>query len=220
MLGRKSAGKRVGPDAPPTRLIVGLGNPGPDYEWTRHNLGFLAIDALAERAGIRVTRPEAKSYVGRGEIAGQAVVLAKPQTAMNLSGVAVRMLLEKYKGDPAQMIVLFDEVDLPWGMLRIRPRGSGGTHNGMKSVIRETGTNEFTRIRLGIGPERVWGDLKDYVLGKMDRAERERASQMTAEAAEAVEMVLADGVEKAMQRFNRRKAADQADEDAELDSGQ
>jgi peptidyl-tRNA hydrolase, PTH1 family len=218
MLGRKSARERVGGDGPPVRLVVGLGNPGPDYEWTRHNLGFLAIDALAMRAGIRVTRPEAKSQAGRGEIAGQSVVLAKPQTMMNLSGVAVRMLLEKYESDPAQMIVLFDEVDLPWGMLRIRPKGSGGTHNGMKSVISESGTNEFIRIRLGIGPEKVWGDLKDYVLGKMDRSERETASQMTSEAAGAVEMILADGVEKAMQRFNRRKTADETregDEDSE-----
>lgn len=217
MLGRKSAGKRASADRLPVTLIVGLGNPGPDYQWTRHNLGFLAIDALAERAGIRVARPEAKSYVGRGEIAGQAVALAKPQTAMNLSGVAVKMLLEKYDSDAARMIVLFDEVDLPWGMLRIRPKGSSGTHNGMKSVIREIGTNDFVRVRLGIGPEKVWGDLKDYVLGKMNRAERETALQMAGEAAEAVEVILADGVEKAMQRFNRRKAADQQDENAEQD---
>jgi peptidyl-tRNA hydrolase, PTH1 family len=218
MLGRKSASKRAGGDGSPARLIVGLGNPGPDYEWTRHNLGFLAIDALAGRAGIRVTRPEAKSQVGRGEIAGQAVVLAKPQTAMNLSGVAVRMLLEKYESDPARMIVLFDEVDLPWGTLRIRPKGSGGTHNGMKSVIREIGTNEFTRIRLGIGPEKIWGDLKDYVLGKMDRAERDMVSQMTTEAAEAIEIILADGVEKAMRQFNRRKTPGETQEGAEEDS--
>jgi PTH1 family peptidyl-tRNA hydrolase len=218
MLGRKSAGKRSAADALPARLIVGLGNPGPDYEWTRHNLGFLAVDALAERAGIRVTRPEAKSRVGRGEIAGQAVVLAKPQTAMNLSGVAVRMLLERYECDAARMVVLFDEADLPWGMLRIRPRGSGGTHNGMKSVIGAIGTDEFIRIRLGIGPEKIWGDLKDYVLGKMDRVEREAASQMTAEAAEAVELILAEGVEKAMQRFNRRKPSGEVSEGAEKDS--
>lgn len=218
MLGRNRAGKRAGGDGPPVRLIVGLGNPGPDYEWTRHNLGFLAVDTLAERAGIRVTRPEAKSRVGRGEIAGQPVVLAKPQTAMNLSGVGVRMLLEKYKSDPTEMIVLFDEVDLPWGMLRVRPKGSGGTHNGMKSVIREIGTDEFIRIRLGIGSQKVRGDLKDYVLGKMDRAEREMASQMTSEAAEAVEMILAEGVEKAMQRFNRRKTADETREEAAGDS--
>src|SRR5579872_305414 len=128
------------------RLIVGLGNPGPEYEWTPHNLGFLALDELAQRAGIRVTRPEGKAYTGRGKVAEREVVLAKPQTMMNLSGVSVKMLLERYECDPAEMIVLVDDVDLPWGMLRIRERGTGGTHNGMKSVIRSIGTEEFIRI--------------------------------------------------------------------------
>jgi PTH1 family peptidyl-tRNA hydrolase len=117
------------------RLIVGLGNPGLDYQWTPHNVGFLAIDALAERSGIQVTRPEAKSLIGRGTLAGQEVILAKPQTMMNLSGVAARMLLERYEADPAEMIVLLDEVDLPWGMLRIRQRGRNSTHNGLQSII-------------------------------------------------------------------------------------
>jgi PTH1 family peptidyl-tRNA hydrolase len=184
-------------------LIVGLGNPGREYEQTPHNLGFLALDALAARGGIRITRPEAKSLVGRGELAGQAVVLAKPQTMMNLSGVAVRMLLEKYDADPAEMIALVDDVDLPWGMLRIRERGSAGTHNGMKSVVQAVGT-DFIRIRLGVGPDKVWGELRDYVLRPMGRAEREIADQMSAEAAEAVELILSDGVSKAMSKFNRR----------------
>jgi peptidyl-tRNA hydrolase, PTH1 family len=188
------------------RLIVGLGNPGEEYAATPHNLGFLAIDGLAERAGIRVTRPEAKSYVGLGKFAGQEVVLAKPQTMMNLSGVAVRMLLEKYECDPAEMILLIDEVDLPWGMIRIRERGVGSTHNGFKSVIGALGTDEFIRIRLGVRPEKVWGDLRDYVLTKMGRAEREIAAQMVADAAEAVDVILTEGVEKAMSRFNRRVA--------------
>jgi PTH1 family peptidyl-tRNA hydrolase len=187
----------------PTRLIVGLGNPGREYEQTPHNLGFLALDALAARGGIRITRPEAKSLVGRGELAGQAVVLAKPQTMMNLSGVAVRMLLEKYDADPAEMIALVDDVDLPWGMLRIRERGSAGTHNGMKSVVQAVGT-DFIRIRLGVGPDKVWGELRDYVLRPMGRAEREIADQMSAEAAKAVELILSDGVSKAMSKFNRR----------------
>jgi PTH1 family peptidyl-tRNA hydrolase len=184
-------------------LIVGLGNPGREYEQTPHNLGFLALDALAARGGIRITRPEAKSLVGRGELAGQAVVLAKPQTMMNLSGVAVRMLLEKYDADPAEMIALVDDVDLPWGMLRIRERGSAGTHNGMKSVVQAVGT-DFIRIRLGVGPDKVWGELRDYVLRPMGRAEREIADQMSAEAAKAVELILSDGVSKAMSKFNRR----------------
>ena len=185
------------------RLIVGLGNPGREYEQTPHNLGFLALDALAARGGIRITRPEAKSLVGRGELAGQAVVLAKPQTMMNLSGVAIRMLLEKYEANPAEMIALVDDVDLPWGMLRIRERGRAGTHNGMKSVVQAVGT-EFIRVRLGVGPDKVWGELRDYVLRPMGRAEREAAEQMSAEAAEAVELILSDGVSKAMSKFNRR----------------
>ena len=184
-------------------MIVGLGNPGREHEQTPHNLGFLALDAVAARGGIRITRPEAKSLVGRGELAGQTVVLAKPQTMMNLSGVAVRMLLEKYEADPAEMIALVDDVDLPWGMLRIRERGSAGTHNGMKSVVQAVGT-EFIRIRLGVGPDKVWGELRDYVLRPMGRPEREVADQMSAEAAEAVELILSDGVSKAMSKFNRR----------------
>jgi PTH1 family peptidyl-tRNA hydrolase len=186
------------------RLIVGLGNPGPDYEWTPHNLGFLAVDALAERAGIRVTRPEAKSLIGRGEMAGQEVILVKPQTMMNLSGVAVRMLLERYECGPADMIVLIDEVDLPWGMLRIRDRGRHSTHNGLKSIIAAIDTDEFVRVRMGVQPKQVWGDLKDYVLCTMGREERRIAQEMVVEAADAVELVLTEGVDKAMSRFNRR----------------
>jgi PTH1 family peptidyl-tRNA hydrolase len=163
----------------------------------------MAVDALAARGAIRVTRPEAKSQVGRGELAGQAVILAKPQTMMNLSGVAVGTLIEKYACDPAQMIVLVDDVDLPWGMLRIRERGSAGTHNGMKSVVQAVG-QEFIRIRLGVGPEKVWGELRDYVLRPMGRAELEIAEQMAAEAAGAVEMILTEGVSKAMSKYNRR----------------
>ena len=186
------------------RLIVGLGNPGTEYEWTPHNMGFLAIDGVAERAGIRITRPEAKSYVGRGKFAGEEVILAKPQTMMNLSGVAVRMLLEKYECDAAEMIVLTDEVDLPWGMLRIRERGSGGTHNGLKSIVSALGSGEFIRVRLGIKPEKIWGELRDYVLSKLSRADREIAGQMVADATDAVELIITEGVNKAMSKFNRR----------------
>lgn len=186
------------------RLIVGLGNPGPEYEWTPHNMGFLAIDGIAERAGVRITRPEAKSYVGRGKFAGEEVILAKPQTMMNLSGVAVRMLLEKYECDPAEMIVLTDEVDLPWGMLRIRERGSAGTHNGLKSIVSALGSGEFIRVRLGIKPEKIWGELRDYVLSKLSRADREIAEQMVTDATDAVELIITEGVDKAMSKFNRR----------------
>ena len=186
------------------RIIVGLGNPGVEYEWTPHNVGFLAVDALAERANIRVTRPEAKSHVGRGTLAGEEVILAKPQTMMNLSGVAVRMLLEKYECTPADTIVLLDEVDLPWGMIRIRERGRNSTHNGLKSIISSLGTDEFVRVRLGVQPKQMWGDRRDYVLCPMGREERRIAQEMAGEAVVAIETILIDGVDKAMSKFNRR----------------
>jgi peptidyl-tRNA hydrolase, PTH1 family len=186
------------------RLIVGLGNPGERYEWTPHNAGFLAIDAIAEKAGIRVTRHEAKSLVGRGEFAGQRVIVAKPQTMMNLSGIAVRMLLERCEDcDPAETIVLSDEVALPWGMIRVRKGGSAGGHNGLKSIISAVGSG-FIRVRLGVGPEKIWGDMADYVLGPMRKAERETALEMAVNAADAVETILTEGVDKAMTKFNRR----------------
>jgi peptidyl-tRNA hydrolase, PTH1 family len=186
------------------RLIVGLGNPGPEYEWTPHNMGFLGVEALAGRANIRVARREAKSLVGRGQFASQDVILAKPQTMMNLSGVAVRMLLERYACNAAETIVLFDEVDLPWGMLRIRERGRNSGHNGLKSVVAALGTDEFIRVRMGVGPERVWGDRRDYVLCRMRAEERRIAQDEADEAAEAVRVILTEGVAKAMARFNRK----------------
>jgi PTH1 family peptidyl-tRNA hydrolase len=195
------------------KLIVGLGNPGPDYEWTPHNLGFLAVDALAGREGIRITRPESKAFVGLGKVAGHEVVLAKPQTMMNLSGVSVRMLLERYEGAPADLIVLIDEADLPWGMLRIRDKGLNSTHNGLKSIISALGTDEFVRVRMGVQPEKLWGDRSDYVLRTMGREERKIAEEMVVQAAGAVEMILAEGAEKAMSRFNRK--ASPADENLE-----
>ena len=195
------------------KLIVGLGNPGPDYEWTPHNLGFLAVDTLAGRGGIRITRPESKALVGLGKVAGHEVVLAKPQTMMNLSGVSVRMLLERYEGGPADLIVLIDEADLPWGMLRIRDKGLNSTHNGLKSIISALGTDEFVRVRMGVQPEKLWGDRREYVLRIMGREERKIAEEMVAEAAGAVEMMLAEGAEKAMSRFNRK--ASPADENLE-----
>jgi PTH1 family peptidyl-tRNA hydrolase len=186
------------------RLIVGLGNPGPEYEWTPHNMGFLALDALAGRAGIRITRPEAKSLVGRGQIAGHEVVLAQPQTMMNLSGVAVRMLLERYEANPAEMIVVLDEIDLPWGMLRIRDKGRNSTHNGLKSIISAIGTDEFLRIRIGVAPDKIWGDRKDYLLCSIGRNDRQIAEESVIAAAEAVECVVTEGAAKAMSRFNRK----------------
>ncbi len=185
-------------------LIVGLGNPGPEYQWTPHNLGFLAVDELANRGSIRVERPEAKALVGRGRLAGQEVLLAKPQTFMNLSGIAVRELLEKYELGPPGLLVVWDERDLPWGTIRIRERGSPGTHNGAKSVVNALGTEEFARVRLGVGPDHPVGDLAAYVLRPMKKAELEVAATMIEEAANAVELILTHGLATAMNRFNHR----------------
>jgi len=185
-------------------LIVGLGNPGPEYQWTPHNLGFLAVDELANRGSIRVERPEAKALVGRGRLAGQEVLLAKPQTFMNLSGIAVRELLEKYELGRAGLLVVWDERDLPWGTIRIRERGSPGTHNGAKSVVNALGTEEFARVRLGVGPDHPVGDLAAYVLRPMKKAELEVAATMIEEAANAVELILTHGLAPAMNRFNHR----------------
>jgi PTH1 family peptidyl-tRNA hydrolase len=198
------------------RLIVGLGNPGPEYQWTPHNLGFLAIDALAGRGGIRVTRPESRALVGLGKLAGQNVALAKPQTMMNLSGISIGGLLAKYEASPADLIVLIDEVDLPWGMLRVRDKGRNSTHNGLKSIISSLGTDEFIRVRLGCQPEKLWGDRRDYVLREMGSAERKIADDMMIDAIDAVETILTAGAEQAMQKFNRKNSpADESSDAAE-----
>jgi PTH1 family peptidyl-tRNA hydrolase len=186
------------------RLIVGLGNPGVEYAWTPHNLGFLLIDVLAEDAGIRVTRPEAKSLVGLGQIAGQDVTLAKPQTMMNLSGLAVRELVSRADCKPSDVIVLCDDIALPWGMLRVRERGTAGGHNGLKSVIGALGTMEFVRVRLGVKPEEMRGDLKEYVLRQIRRDEEDLVGEEIELGAEAVKVILVEGTQVAMNRFNRR----------------
>lgn len=189
------------------RLIVGLGNPGPEYQWTPHNLGFLAVDELANRGGIRVERPEGKALAGRGKLAGEEIVLAKPLTMMNLSGIAVRELLGKYELQPKDLLLLYDDVALAWGTMRVRERGSAGGHNGMKSVIGALGTDEFSRVRLGVQPDHPVGDLAEYVLRPMKKAQLEEAATMIEEAADAVELILKEGVAAAMNRFNRRNVA-------------
>jgi len=187
------------------RLIVGLGNPDPEYQWTPHNLGFMAVDELANRSGIRVERPEGKALVGKGNIAGEDVLLAKPQTYMNLSGISVRELLEKYELGPAELLVMWDEVQLPFGTIRIDRKGSGGSHNGANSVISAVGAQEFLRIRLGCGPDHPLSSRKEFVLRPMKRTELEEAAEMIGKAGDAVEMILAKGIEPAMNIFNRRK---------------
>ncbi len=186
------------------RLIVGLGNPDPEYQWTPHNLGFLAVDELANRAGIRVERPEGKALVGRGKLAGQEVLLAKPQTYMNLSGVSVRELLGKYVLTPDDLLVMWDEVQLLWSSIRLAPEGSAGSHNGAKSVIGSIGTQKFARLRLGCGPDHPLGSRKEYVLRPMKKAELEVAAEEVAQAGDAIELWLTNGIDVAMNKFNRR----------------
>ena len=195
------------------RLIVGLGNPGPEYQWTPHNLGFMAVDELANRAAIRVERPEAKALVGRGKLAGEEVLLAKPQTYMNLSGISVRELLEKYELGPQDVLAMWDEVQLPWGAIRIHAEGSAGSHNGAGSLINSLGTPKFARLRLGCGPDHPLSSRKEYVLRPMKKSELEVTAEMIADAGDAVELMLTKGIEAAMARYNRRER--QQDEVAE-----
>ena len=189
----------------PEFLVVGLGNPGEEYANTPHNLGFLVVDRLAERNAIRVSRKENMAFVGLGALAGKPVALAKPQTFMNLSGGSVKGLLERYGLSPGRLIVVYDELDLPWGSLRIKPKGSAAGHNGVKSLIASLGTNEFVRIRLGIHrPGRSLGEGAKFVLGEFKRAQKQEVEEAVARGAEAVESILAEGVEKSMAVYNRR----------------
>ena len=194
------------------RLIVGLGNPGPEYQWTPHNLGFLALDELANRGGIRVERPEAKALVGLGKLAGEEIILAKPQTFMNLSGISVRELLEKYELGPQDVLAMWDEVQLPWGAIRIHAEGSAGSHNGAGSLISSLGTPAIARLRLGCGPDHPLSSRKEYVLRPMKKSELEVAAEMIADAGDAVELMLTKGIESAMGKYNRRER--QQDEEA------
>ena len=191
------------------RLIVGLGNPDPEYQWTPHNLVFMAVDELANRGAIRVERPEGKALVGRGKLAGEEIVLAKPQTYMNLSGISVRELLAKYELGLSDLLVMWDEAQLPLGTIRIHPDGSAGSHNGAKSVIGSLGTEEFARLRLGCGPDHPVSSRKEYVLRPMKKAELEIAAEMIGEAGDAVETILTQGLDAAMTRYNRRKPAEE-----------
>jgi peptidyl-tRNA hydrolase, PTH1 family len=189
-------------------LIVGLGNPGEEYENTPHNLGFMVIDRLAGSNAIRVSRKENTALVGLGEIAGKRLALAKPQTYMNLSGPAVRGLLERYELKPDRLIVVYDELDLPWGSLRIRIKGSAAGHNGVKSLIGSLGTNEFTRVRMGIDRiEDVPGNPvkgAQYVLAPFKRAQKQDVEETVGRAADAVEFIIAEGAAQAMTKYNRR----------------
>ena len=186
------------------RFIVGLGNPGKDYEWSRHNLGFMLIDKLAGDLGIAVSRRECSSLVGRGEIEGNTIKLVKPQTFMNLSGEAVFCLLAKSKCEKpgSDLIVISDDLALPWGKIRIRERGSAGGHNGLKSIVAALGTNEFVRLRIGIQPEHPVSDAKRFVLDLIPKAQRPDLAKIIEHGTEAVRAIINHGALKAMTEHN------------------
>ncbi len=186
-------------------LIVGLGNPTREYEHTRHNAGFDAVDMLAEKWNIAVEEKKYKGLCGKGAAGGERVLLLKPQTYMNLSGESVRAAADFYKIDPDHIIVMYDDIDLDVGKLRVRAKGSAGGHNGIKNIIAHLGTQEFPRVRIGVGakPDRM--DLADYVLGRFSQVERGVMEDAFREAADAAEAIVEDGIDAAMNRFNRKK---------------
>jgi PTH1 family peptidyl-tRNA hydrolase len=185
-------------------LVAGLGNPGEEYAATPHNMGFLVVDRLAARHGIRLTRKESQALIGQGNIGGKTVLLAKPQTFMNLSGIAIKPLMQKNEIPPADLLLVYDELDLPWGALRVRPMGSAAGHNGVTDVIAKIGTQDFPRIRLGVHPGSTLPSGKDYLLSRFTRQQTETLDAFIDLAADATESVIAEGVEKSMTRFNRR----------------
>jgi|SRR6185503_9829328 PTH1 family peptidyl-tRNA hydrolase len=194
-------------------LVVGLGNPGDEYANTPHNLGFRVIDLLAERHAIRVSRKDSRALVGVGEISGSRVMLAKPQTYMNLSGTSVAPLMTKHELAPADLILVYDELDLPWYEMRIKPRGSAAGHNGVKSVIAELGTNEFTRVRLGVNPGHKVQDGAEYLLAAVKRSQQKEVEDLVGRGADAVASIIAEGVEKSMTIYNRRAQGSTTEEE-------
>lgn len=187
-------------------LIVGLGNPGRQYEHTRHNAGFDVMDALADKYNISITEKKHKALYGKGVIDGQKVVLAKPQTFMNLSGESVAELLNYYKMDPeTEMIVVFDDISLPPGNIRIREKGSAGGHNGIKNIIAMTGTQNFMRVKVGVGEKPKGWDLADHVLGHFEKEDRGRFESAIPDAIAAITLMLEGNVAKAMNDFNGKK---------------
>ena len=186
-------------------LVVGLGNPGDGYAASRHNVGFVVANRLAKRARLEFAKKAADARIAEGSLGQTRVAIAKPQTFMNESGSSVRRLLDRYRLDPSGLVVVYDDVDLPLGRIRIRASGGPGTHNGMRSVVSTLGTEAFPRVRCGVAPAEPRaeiGDLAEYVLAPFEADERPVADDMAARATEALEILLRDGLTRAMDRFN------------------
>lgn len=183
-------------------LIIGLGNPGIEYENTRHNMGFKAIDALASDTDIDVSRAKFHAFIGKGKIAGEKVILCKPQTYMNQSGIAARECAMYFDVPRENVIVIYDDIDLPVASIRIRKAGGPGTHNGMKSVVQQLGITDFPRIRIGVGAAEEDEDLVDRVIGKIPKSEKVLLEEAASKAAEAVKDIIEMGIENAMNKHN------------------
>ena len=187
-------------------IIAGLGNPTKEYEGTRHNVGFDVIDRLSERYNIDVTMERHRALIGKGMIAGQKVILVKPQTYMNLSGESIRSVIDYYKVDPeTELIVIYDDISLGVGQLRIRAKGSAGGHNGIKSIISSVGTSNFMRIKVGVGEKPQGWDLADHVLGRFSGEDRARVEEAIRDAEDAAVLMIQGEADKAMNDFNAKK---------------
>ncbi len=186
-------------------IIAGLGNPDKQYENTRHNVGFDAIDALADKYNIDVSGRKHRAFCGKGVINGQKIVLVKPQTYMNLSGESLRSVVDYYKINPeTELLVLFDDISLDVGQLRIRKKGSAGGHNGIKNIIANLNTQDFARIKIGVGEKPKNMDLADYVLGHFSKAERESINEAIVQTIDAVETILNGNIDSAMNQYNKK----------------
>lgn len=183
-------------------IIAGLGNPTKDYDGTRHNVGFEVIDKLADEYNISMDIKKHKAICGKGVIAGQKVILVKPQTYMNLSGESIRDVIDFYKADIDDLVVIFDDICLDVGKLRLRPKGSAGGHNGIKSIIAHLGTDQFKRIKFGVGDKPKNYDLADWVLGRFPKEEKQDVESGVKLACKAIETILVDGIEAGMNQYN------------------
>jgi peptidyl-tRNA hydrolase, PTH1 family len=197
------------------KLLVGLGNPGIEYQFTPHNIGFLAVDRIAENCGIQVDNRHSKALTGRARIGNEEILLAKPETYMNLSGMSVLELSRKYEIDPAKdLVVIYDELDLPLGMIRVRARGSSAGHNGMQSIINAMQTEEIARIRIGVAPDSPGKGGVKYILAPFRKSQLPAVDEALDLAAQAVNVILSDGIATAMNRFNRKNKPDEPAEES------